>query len=478
VSGAVVTGEVAVVGGAMYGLEQATVGGGVAIYGEGFDRYAREERRRRDWGERDWTWAEERWRTGPGDADLAIRLGNNYNRIEGLPVHFGPEIRTGGPAPTRLQAFGIWRTDLGSPWDTEHMGYLLRAEQWFDRSGTVRLGASARSVVQPIESSHLTDVEASLAAVLFHEDFRDYYERTGWSAYLRFAPEGGPFDASVQYRDERHDTAPIRSPWTLFNGDHLWRAQPLIGEGDVRLLTATARLDLRRQRKHGFAGSGWLVDVEATRRLGGDLVVSSIPLANPDALELTAFDEPFGIAVLDVRRYQRVGWDATLGLRVVGGGALEERGLPPQFQRALGGPGSLPGYDSFDIDCGARQALMIRGNGDLGQDFFGSYGCDRFALFQAEYRGGFDFEFGGHDDDDIDWGFGGWGLGSPSWILFFDAARGWAYHADGTGLRTDTGGLYDAGAGIILGDFGIYGAVPISERSRGVNFFVRLGPRF
>jgi hypothetical protein len=38
--------------------------------------------------------------------------------------------------------------------------------------------------------------------------------------------------------------------------------------------------------------------------------------------------------------------------------------------------------------------------------------------------------------------------------------------------------LYDVGAGVILGGFGIYGAVPLDSRDRGMRFFVRLGPRF
>jgi hypothetical protein len=43
---------------------------------------------------------------------------------------------------------------------------------------------------------------------------------------------------------------------------------------------------------------------------------------------------------------------------------------------------------------------------------------------------------------------------------------------------TDTGVLYDAGAGIVLGGLGIYGAVPLNGENRSMNFFVRLGARF
>jgi hypothetical protein len=43
---------------------------------------------------------------------------------------------------------------------------------------------------------------------------------------------------------------------------------------------------------------------------------------------------------------------------------------------------------------------------------------------------------------------------------------------------TDTETLYDVGAGIVLGDFGVYGAVPLTGDDRSLRFFVRLGARF
>jgi hypothetical protein len=38
--------------------------------------------------------------------------------------------------------------------------------------------------------------------------------------------------------------------------------------------------------------------------------------------------------------------------------------------------------------------------------------------------------------------------------------------------------LYDAGAGVMLGGFGFYAAVPLTGDDRSVNFFIRLGARF
>ena len=43
---------------------------------------------------------------------------------------------------------------------------------------------------------------------------------------------------------------------------------------------------------------------------------------------------------------------------------------------------------------------------------------------------------------------------------------------------TDTGILSDAGAGITLGDLGVFAAIPLRGEDRSVRFFVRLGARF
>ncbi|MCI0437119.1 MAG: polymer-forming cytoskeletal protein, partial [Gemmatimonadetes bacterium] len=234
--GAVVEGEVTVIAGALQGEDQARVGGTITVYGEGFDLFARA---RRFHGDRMERYVDDWWDGDRDDhADIRVRVGENYNRVEGLPVQFGPDIRTRGPFSTRIQALAVWRTAVGPLTRTEPMGYDARIEQFFGGS-TFRVGAGVRSIVDPIESWSLTNLEASLAAVLFHDDQRDYFERTGWSAYMRVAPPRSPLDLTVEYRDEEHRSIAARDPWTLFNGDHTWREQPLVGEGDLRLVTGT-----------------------------------------------------------------------------------------------------------------------------------------------------------------------------------------------------------------------------------------------
>jgi hypothetical protein len=468
--GAVVEGDVTVVSGRVLGQDNARIGGSLTVYGGGFDIAGgseRFERSRHRW-DSEWRWH------GGGDADFTVQVADNYNRVEGLPVQFGPDIRTGGAYATRLQALAVWRTELGPVTQSRHMGYVARLEQFLGGE-TFRVGAAVHSLIQPIESWSLTDVEASIAAAVFHDDQRDYFERRGWSAYARLTPAGTPLDLRVEYRNEDHRSVPVRDPWTLFNSDRAWRAQPRVGEGDVRLVRGSIGWDARRGE--GFSTRGWLVNAEVTQALGGTLKVAR---ADGPALDDVAAD--FTAGLVDLRRYERAGRGGIFGVRIMAGGSLEERALPPQYQHALGGAGSLPGFPLFSGDCGARRSITIHEDGDV---FFPSYGCDRFALAQIEYRGGFNFRLGPdrregrRNGDERRARHRHWTVESDiNWTIFFDAGRGWALQRDVVAGRDNTPNLYDVGAGVILGGVGIYGAVPLDDSERALRLFVRLGPRF
>jgi hypothetical protein len=477
-AGSEVTGDVTVVGGEAHGTDFANIGGTLTTYGEGFELYHRGERilavntRHRDQRGRrriyegDW-----------GRSAFTVRTGTNYNRVEGLPIMFGPMIETGGSSPTRVEALGILRTAGGDVFNTSRMGYVLRGEQ-FIGGRAFRVGAAAHSIVQPIESWNLSNLEASLATFLLHDDQRDYFDREGWGVYARLTP-WEPLDLTVGYWDEDHSTRVSRDPWTLFgNGD--WRSQPLIGEGRLRSLSARLEIDGRNREK--FARSGVFLRAEATHGLEGSLrLPERTPFVDDPAFsfEPVELNQRFNHGLVDLRLYRRVGIDAALALRGVVGGSIDSKGIPPQYQHALGGAGTLPGFKLFSADCGARSAIVTRGT-DGSRAFFPYYGCDRFAMGSIEYRGGLDFDFGGNfdfwgwADEDWDWHVDA----SPDWMVFFNAGRGWALDQSRTLGAVDTEILYDAGAGFLLGDFGIYGAVPLNGDKRGINFFIRLGARF
>lgn len=493
--GGSVTGDVIVVGGEARLADDARVGGTITSYGGSAGRYPARRPRDRDEGVRDdwddWEdWDDRRDRRDRGYSRLTLRTGTSYNRVEGLPIMFGPVIQTRGPNPLRVEALAIWRTESGADLDTDRMGYQVTLEQFLGGRREASIGGSAFSVVQPLDRWQLSDLEASLAAAVFHEDFRDYYDRSGWSAFVDVRPVRW-VEGRLEVRSEQHRAVPARDPWSLFDGGDAWRLQPLVAEGEIRSVVGSLTLDRRDDADDPAVG--WLARAAIEHPVGGSLVRPDLTLVTPHgdpgfldqppppSIPATPVDLDFTTALVDVRRYTPVGYRSQLNLRVVGGGALSERALPPQFQHALGGVATLPGLPTFFVDCGARSAAGTH----AGERFFPAYGCDRFALVQAEYRGALSLDFGFGDPDwdredrDDDWWDDIEVDLSPTWAVFFDAGRGWAFAEPAFGGERDTGTLYDAGVGLLLGDVGLYAALPLNGGvEQEPRFFLRLGRRF
>ncbi|HEX2208679.1 MAG TPA: hypothetical protein VHG93_13415 [Longimicrobium sp.] len=497
--GAEVGGDVIVVGGEIEGVDDARVSGEMVVFGEpiahcrrngvvdvtgrcgaldapvaaaGWDPAKEEEDRR----------AERRKR---GTAELVFTSGRSYNRVEGLPIQFGGELETGGRNPLRLRSVGIYRTaEEESSFGAEAWGYDVRVEQYIGGYRALRVGARAFSVIDPIEGWHLTDLENSLSTFVLHQDFRDHYRRDGWSAYAVVTPPQSPVTVKGALLWEDHRSVAPASPWALLGSDG-WRMQPLAAEGPLRALVGSVLVDSRSEAWD--PSSGWYVRAEVEHTLASDLVrpsYVSTQTGSPVLVGSNRFGE-YTRALLDLRRYNRISPSQRLNLRIAAGGSMSVFPLPPQRQHALGGEGTLPGYGLFSLDCGAR---LYAGRRTLrageGTRFFDGYGCDRFALVQAEYRGdlslrlplgrarGDEAQAGGEES----WADVRMFDADLNWVLFVDAGAGWTsldnHHDENTAV--------DVGAGILLGDLGVYVATPVRDvyDRGGLNFFIRLAPRF
>jgi hypothetical protein len=495
--GAEITGGVIVAGGEIEGVDGAVVAGEMVVFAEPVPHCLRNGQVNLGCGavvrtaatdelelpdaaaaQDDPADAEER-RREKGRASFVVRAGRSYNRVEGLPVRIGPAVETGGANPTRVQAMAVFRTEDGSgEFGAEQWGYDARIEQYLGGHRALRVGARVFSLVEPIEGWHLTDLENSLSTLLLHQDYRDHYGREGWSAYAVVTPPRSPVTLRGEVLWERHRSLAAASPWAVFGNDEPWRMQPLVAEGPLRALLASAVVDTRSEAWD--PSSGWYVRAELEHTLASDLVRPAF-VAPPGNVPAVVPSNRFGEytrGLVDLRRYNRISPSARLNLRIAGGGSMSVFPLPPQRQHAFGGESTLPGYGQFSLDCGARFFGGPRADGDgMGQRFFSGYGCDRFVLFQAEYRGDVELGRGGAVDDRLeDWvdaaGFGG----DLGWVLFVDAGAGWTsldnHHDEDTAV--------DVGAGILLGGLGVYVATPVADRydRGGLNFFVRLAPRF
>ncbi len=480
-----VSGDVTVTGGAARAGPEA-VGGKLVVYSESLPYQRRGtgiaiDERRRALGhlqyESDYT-----------RSRLSVRTEGAYNRVEGFPVMFGPVVETRGDNVLRLDAMAVWRSESGLQINTDKLGYMLRAEQHFGPAGRFSLGATAHSLVEPIESWGLSNTENSLATFLLHEDYRDYYQRQGFGAFARMRLPFEGIQVTAEYMDEDHSYVPVGSPWTLRNNDAPWRPQPLVGEG--RLQTVTGEIVADGRNDTSDPTDGWYMRARGTMGVGGSLTLPEYQAPPSDPATVAAGARPLGheftYGFLDLRRYARLGPTSDLRLRGVLAGSLDGDALPPQFQHALGGEGSLPGYSLMSVDCGARSqtytVFRSGSNGETRLPTFAGYGCDRVALFQAEYRLklAWNLNLGPGDEWDRGWDWYPVIDFSPSWSVFFDAGRGWSLSGSGSpgflGSGTET--LMDTGVGFALGDLGLYWAWPLNGSNRAVNFFLRIDHRF
>ena len=485
-----VSGDVIVLGGRMSGAEES-VEGRVAVHEDRVRYERRGGRIRFEEGPRGYS--DERG--PPPRSRISVRVEGSYNRVEGLPVMVGPVLNTGGWNHARFDALAIWRSASGFDVDADNIGYFLRAEQHMGRRVQLIVGGTAHSMVTPMERWGITELESSLATALFHQDYRDYYDREGFSAFVGIAvPEQG-FSSSVEYRHEDHSFAVVadpdglpeeRGPWTWRNKGHEWRPLPLVAVGEARSVVGDFRVDRRNDRRD--ATDGWLLHGRITRGVGGDLVVPEYRAAAPAPATVVQAARPVETdwldGFLDVRRYFRVGPGSGLRLRGLLAGSLDGEPLPPQYQHTLGGVGSLPGLGLFSGDCGARAStysvlLDVGAAAPVREPVFAAYGCDRIALFQAEFRGGFSFDVDFGDEQVGDWSWSAADF-SPSWAVFFDGGRGWTRSEAGAPgfLGPDTGELMDVGVGLFLGDLGFYWAWPLKGEDGGANFFIRVNHRF
>ena len=470
--GARIDGELLVIGGRVTGRDGSMIGGPVNAYHQTV--LVREDGERLELVEEplvDRWW--ERWRTRHARNRSAIRLtsGGTYNRVEGLPVHFGPVLRQRTPwGRVNAEAFGIYRSARDFRWDPENIGHDARLEVAAGDERGVGLGGRLYDVVAPVEDWKISDGENGFSSFFLHRDFRDHYDRHGAEVFVR-AFAGEDVELRFGLSDERWGDRRVRDPWTLFRDDDGWRENPFMEEGRFHLGVASLLVDTRNDESHPWAG--WYLRTEVERGTG---VVTRPNTSSTRELLPGATDWVRGF--LDVRRYNRLAPNTQLNARLVLGGWLGGGPLPLERRLSLGGPGTLEGYD-FRKDALPTMTCTDPAAIEAQPRFGTPAECERIALVQLEYRQDLSLA--------LDLGTNGRfrTRRAGQWVLFANSGRGWTvgprigerqYGAsdfpDLSTFRTDLG------AGVDFGILGLYVAKSVSDGSEKPNFLVRLRRRF
>ena len=510
VHGSRIGGDVLVTGGGLEGRAAGYVGGDVRVYRDaiayhhegselvadaGTDREREwadrgRDRNRDDTDDRDTAeWWQRLRTTEHGSASMLLTAAKTYSRVEGLPIMFGPTVRHDfGAGRVSLDAFGIFRTTQGWNWNPQTVGYKSRLEMRFGRRWGVAFGGKAYDQVDGVETWQMSDLETGLGAFLFQKDFRDYYGRQGGEGFVRLI--GGDAELKAGYAHERWKNMPATNVFALIRGNG-WRGLPTMDEGDMHLSTASLTYDTRNDVED--PSNGWWIQADYERGDGTLARLSGYAL--PPAGGVVPAPIAYQRGFIDFRRYTRVGPDAQVNFRVVGGGRLPGSDpLPEQRLLSVSGPGGVPGFAFREFDYAAGG--LNTGECSSAAIYGSPAQCERIALAQVEFRGSLNFNFFQDVLDRYEPGPrrsanpprpGRWGsrTRSGSWVLFADAGRGWLVGAPGDGMHYTGGDLpkfdtfrTDVGVGLDFDPLGIYYAKAMSDQSRPGVIFLRVHHRF
>lgn len=475
--GAAVTGDVLVVGGGIAGRDSAAIGGRVAAFREPLPyriagdtlAYAPNLRKRFEHLGAEYVLATEETRSA-----LTLSTGGTFNRVEGLPIVFGPVFQWHPDSiwQFRLDALGVLRTAGDLTGQASDLGYRLRAEaRRATRGRSLALSARAFSVVAPVEDWGLTAAEVGWAAFLFQRDYRDYYFSQGAAIRLAAQP-APPLTASVEWRRDAERGVTARDPWTVFRNDRAWRPNPPIDEGHYTTWQFALALDTRNDADDPT--SGWLA--RASVDLGSSRDVTPQAALPADVRRPIPTDGSYAYSKLwiDLRRYTRLSGAGRVDLRMLAGGWLGGDPLPLQQRLSLGGGDPLPGYPFRFSACNRDIVAPALADARVAA-------CDRVLLFQGEYRGHVSLRWAYPQSGESTTGLL-FRLVGPDVVVFGDAGQAWLVgNGPGripSGRLPDVGSwIADLGLGVDWGGFGVYAAKAVTA-GQPIRFVLRLDHRF
>jgi hypothetical protein len=88
--------------------------------------------------------------------------------------------------------------------------------------------------------------EVTVGALLYRDDYRDYYLSRGWSGDVKLRLNSS-LDASVRYESAEQSSVTTNTNYSIFSENHSYRLNPPIDEGMMRSVDLSLSLDTRKR---------------------------------------------------------------------------------------------------------------------------------------------------------------------------------------------------------------------------------------
>lgn len=267
------------------------------------------------------------------EEDSAFEPRLSYNKVDGfflgakLPLFWNGTI---GPG-LKIDGYG------GYSFSNDRWQYFAELEKRFFKKNILRIGIESHKITDTDDEWIIENWENSLAAFFLHEDFRDYFYRTGFGAHLSQSL-GRVISMRIKYLNDDYESSENNTNWALFGGDKDFR--PNYGfrgyginaeEGNMRSVIAEGTLDILRGN---LLINGYIE--RSGYGLGGDF-------------EFTRY-------ILEAKYRARLSDYEGLAFRLKLG-ASEDDYLPVQKVFTLGGISTLRGYSHKEF-TGNQMALL------------------------------------------------------------------------------------------------------------------------
>jgi hypothetical protein len=250
---------------------------------------------------------------------------------------------------TYIEMMGSWKFGADRP------GYAIGISQPFLSSPRMFAGISLFDLTASDDAWRISPLEQSLVSLGFKNSYRDYYRRRGYQAHLAIRPYP-TIEVMAAWRDERQESLPVSTDFSVFKDDEPYRINPAIEDGESRAVVLGAAWDSRGFETESLARSYGRHQLDqpfgaaADHGLGWRIEWSS-EIARPSY----GGDFDYTRHVLSARGWMPLGPRQRLGARVIGGWSGGD--LPAQREFAVGGFGSVRGY-TFKEARGREMALV------------------------------------------------------------------------------------------------------------------------